>query len=443
MFKDALWMKLLIIAGLSLLLSLALQTVDGTVAAREQTRDSVKADIAASIAGSQTLSGPVLVLPYRQREVSEPDSAGRTNVSWSTHIKYWLPEELDMRGDVVTQPRHRGIYQVEMFRSAMGVSGFFEIKPDDIAANPNIEWGKPYLAFGVSDVRGIASTPILKVNDQVVAMEPSAQLSAFASGLHGALDHVGAGRLHFDLQLDIRGTEGINFLPLGRETVVSLASKWPHPSFIGRYLPDAPEVSDKGFDARWTATFLSNNMESLFASCMNGDCTAFRDNSFGVKLIEAVDVYLQSDRATKYGFLFVVLTFAAFFLFEVIKELRIHPVQYSLVGVSLVLFFLLLISLTEHMSFVWAYGAAAVACVGLLTFYVSFVLRSAWRGLGFGVLLGTLFAALYGLLQSEDFALLLGSLLLFLIIAVIMIITRKLDWYALSQPAVSSPQKPE
>lgn len=432
MAKNSLTGKFFSILILSLLLCIPLAMIGMTVGEREQSRNAVRADIAASSAGSQTLAGPVLVLPYRElvTTASEDEHGKReTTTAWVSRVKYWLPENLDIRGDMDTERRHRGIYEVEIFRTPFVMQGNFDIKPGELVPSDTVRYEQPYLALGVSDVRGIMSMPILKLNDQVVALESGSNIAAFPGGLHAAMESVAAGRLNFNLQLDIKGMESLEFLPLGRDTTISLASTWPHPSFFGRYLPDAPEISGKGFQARWRSNFLSNNMETLFANCMNGNCEPFNNNVLGVRLIDAVDVYLQAERAHKYGILFVALTFAAFLLFEVLKDLRIHPVQYSLVGVSLVLFFLLLLSLSEHIAFLQAYITASAACIGLITFYVSYVLHSVWRALGFAALLAGLFGALYGLLQSEDFALLLGSLLLFVIVAGIMVITRKLDWY--------------
>jgi inner membrane protein len=430
MFKNPLWLKLFSIFGLGILLCIPLSMVGSTIMARAQTRDSVKQEIASTFAGSQTLAGPVLVMPYWQLGAPSGKENQRT---WAMHVRYWLPQSLDIRGDVATEPRKRGIYTVQLFRAGLETTGYYEIKPEDIADNPEIRWGKPYLAMGISDIRGLSGNPVLKVNDQPVAVQPGAQLAAFDSGVHADLGTLAAGRLNFTVQMDVRGTDGLHFLPLGNETTVSLNSSWPNPSFVGRYLPDEHSIDARGFSARWKDSFVSNNMAALFAECADhGHCDAFRANSHGVRLIESVDIYQQSDRAQKYGFLFIVLTFAVFLMFELLKDLRVHPVQYSLVGLSLVLFFLLLTSLSEHIPFAQAYLAGTLACVGLLTFYVSFVLRSFWRGLGFATILGGLFGALYGLLQSEDYALLLGSVLLFVVLAVIMVITRNLDWYRFS-----------
>jgi inner membrane protein len=430
-----------VIVLLALLLCLPLYLISATIDERAQRRDEVTADIAASTAGSQTLAGPVLVLPY-QELVSESVPVGDKVVSkehWVARKLWWLPDTLDIQGNLKVEPRYRGIYSALLYAGAMTMTGSFSISPERLAQD-NVRWGQPYVALGLSDMRGITSTPLLKVNDQMVTLDPASNVAALPNGLHATLGALHAGRMAFRLQMDVRGTQDLRFLALGRDTSISLSSAWPSPSFNGRFLPAQEEVSSKGFNALWRANNVSSNMEQLFGKCMAGDCAEFNGNFQGVRLITPIDVYMQSARAEKYGFLFVVLTFLAFYLFEVLKELRIHPVQYLLVGVALILFFLLLLSLAEHIPFMHAYLVAATACIGLQTYYISHVLRSVWRGLGFGLLLSTLFAALYGLLQSEDNALLLGSLLLFIVVAAIMVVTRRTDWYGLDTSAPTQAQ---
>jgi inner membrane protein len=273
-------------------------------------------------------------------------------------------------------------------------------------------------------------------------------------GVHVRLAVPAAGApLQVDTRLDIKlaGTESLALVPLARSNVFKLDSTWPHPRFGGDFLPRQPGVSDKGFTAQWEVSSLASSAQAQFLAGKTlpsmetgrsdargeGDgATAFDTSGIdavGVALVDPVNVYSQADRASKYGLLFVVLTFVGFFMFELIKQLPIHPVQYGLVGLSLAIFFLLLVSLSEHIPFPWAYLAASAACIGLLGFYLSAVLRSVGRGLGFAAMLAMLYAALYGLLVSEDNALVLGSALLFVILAAIMVITRKVDWYELSR----------
>jgi inner membrane protein len=242
--------------------------------------------------------------------------------------------------------------------------------------------------------------------------------------------------LNFDVALELQGMESLSFLPTGKSTRVDLNSPWPHPKFEGRFLPKTREISGEGFSARWETSFFSSNMLEHLESCIRqNQCNAFQNNSFGVSLHQGVDIYLQAERSVKYALLFVGLTFVAFLLFEILKGLRIHAVQYGLVGIALALFYLLLISLSEHIAFGLSYIIASIACVSLISFYVSFVLRSAARGLIFAGTLSGLYGALYMLIRSEDYALLMGSGLLFGVLTFIMVITRDIDWYKIEAGA--------
>mgnify|MGYP006185147329 FL=1 len=234
--------------------------------------------------------------------------------------------------------------------------------------------------------------------------------------------------------MTLRGSQSISALPLGEQTLINIRADWPHPSFIGNYLPAKRDITDQGFSAEWQTSFFSTNLQEALNDCvLRRSCEAFNGRSFGVSFIDPVDQYLKSDRAIKYALLFIVLTFAGFFLFEVLKSLAVHPVQYALVGVALAFFYLLLLSLSEHIGFALAYLASASACVLLIGFYVCHVLHSVRHGLSFSAGLAALYGLLYGLLSAEDYALLMGSGLLFGVLGVFMVLTRKLDWYGVGQ----------
>jgi inner membrane protein len=238
--------------------------------------------------------------------------------------------------------------------------------------------------------------------------------------------------------LEIMGTEQILFLPVGKVTTVDVSSEWPHPSFVGAFLPDTRTVSANGFQAHWKLSDFATGVNDAVARVERLGAPAdqspgFPDHDLGVRFIQPVDVYQQSERAVKYGFLFVLLTLVAFYLFEVLRRLAVHPIQYALCGGALAIFFLLLASLSEHLPFAAAYSIASVACVGLISFYVGHVLQSARRGLAFGGVLGALYGSLYVILLSEDYALLLGAVLLFAALALVMIMTRRVDWYRIAE----------
>jgi inner membrane protein len=248
-------------------------------------------------------------------------------------------------------------------------------------------------------------------------------------------------RVRVEADMELIGTNRISLAPVGASTRVSMDANWPDPSFEGSFLPDTRTVSSRGFHAQWTlsrfATGVSADIERLKNLAAAGTTSARNDDrdlaDFGVRFMEPVDIYQQSERAVKYGILFVMLTFAAFFVFEVLGRMSVHPMQYLLAGSAVTLFFLLLLSLSEHIAFGAAYVAAAGACIALLTYYVTHVLGSLARGLSFATILVVLYGMLYVILQSQDYALLLGTLLLFGFLAVVMVVTRKVDWYKVGE----------
>ena len=233
------------------------------------------------------------------------------------------------------------------------------------------------------------------------------------------------------INIDYAGTSALSFAPLGKNTTVQMKAGWPHPNFGGRFLPQTKRIDGSGFSARWEVSHLASKNGALIKQEIANERDRTPLETFDVSFVEPVNIYLQAERAVKYGILFVALTFAAFFLFEVLKDLRIHPLQYSLVGLALALFFLLLVSLSEHIAFVYAYLAASSACAILIGYYLAHVLGAWRRGLALATKLALLYAVLYGLLLSEDNALMLGSLLLFGVLAAIMVLTRRVDWYGL------------
>ncbi len=245
----------------------------------------------------------------------------------------------------------------------------------------------------------------------------------------GGINPQGPWSAELALSLDLRGTQSFDLVPVGDTTRISVGGGWPHPSFYGQFLPETREVTATGFSATWSTTRLATNLIHQLNAYLRGDQSL--DTLIGVRFVDPADGYAQTDRAIKYGLLFIGLTFAAFFLFEVLKRLAIHPFQYGLTGGALVLFYLLLLSLSEHLDFGIAYAIATVACVALLAYYLVYVLGSLVRGASFGALLAAVFGVLYVLISLEDHALLAGSVTLFGCLALVMVLTRKVDWYQL------------
>lgn len=435
--------KLGAIALLILLLLIPLLMINGIISDRQQLRDGVLMDIARSSSYSQRLTGPVMVVPYR-KTVREWKLNEKLNKRYEeTREKrgrlYFLPDRFELDGKVQTELRARGIYQARLFHADNRISGRFEL-PAQLGITEDFadyRFEAAFLAVGISDIRGIENALKLELGGRQLEFEPGTQVDWLGEGVHVALpeqDSKQPAVVDFAFDLRLQGTEQLQVVPVGKTSQVSLASNWPHPSFVGNFLPVQRDVTDKGFSASWQTSFFSTNLEQALQACLDGqNCNDFSNRSFGVNFIDPVDQYLKSDRAIKYALLFIALTFAGFFLFEVLKNLAVHPIQYALVGFALAFFYLLLLSLSEHIGFAMAYLISAGACVLLIGFYVCHVLRSVAHGLA------ALYGLLYGLLSAEDYALLMGSLLLFGLLGTVMVLTRKLDWYGVGKRKAVEP----
>ena len=448
--QKTLLLKLLAISGLSFLLLAALLMIEGLIDEREGYRNQVIRDISESWTGRQLISGPVIIQPYE--EISSWDAIEYIDGEQITvkrtgpvqKYKVILPEEMEVTGEMITQTRYRGIHEVPVYSSALNMSGRFQLEKDlGLALDGNrITLQKPFVMMGISDIRGIQRDVRLVLEHEQLELMPGTRLKAMPQGVHASLEDLmeeGPRDILFSASMDLNGMEAFHVLPTGKFTSLDLMSAWPHPRFEGRFLPKDRQISEEGFSARWESSLFASNVQQNMENCVGaGYCEALFRNHFGVALDQGVDIYQKSDRSVKYALLFIGLTFIAFFLFEVMKGLRIHAIQYGLVGFALSLFYLLLISLSEHLAFWISYVIAAGACISLLAFYVSYVLKSWRRGALFAGMLAGLYGALYMLVRSEDYALLMGSALLFTILGGIMVLTRHVDWYAIENNAKQS-----
>lgn len=440
----ALLFKFLAIGCLMLLLLIPLAMIGNSIDERREYSEQVVRDIARSSAYSQTLVGPVLVVPYSKKERYWTLNEAKEKVFQERVIEdnlYFLPERFRLSGDMTTESRQLGIYTARLYHADNSIDGHFTL-PLNYGIKTNLAdytFSSPFVAVGISDIRGIKNSLQLQLNQQKYEFEPGSQLKILGDGVHAQLPqsvfsgiHSQAQTVPFSFKLMLQGTEQFNVAPLGKETHVELHSDWPHPRFLGDFLPVERSIDNTGFTARWQTSYFSTNFAEYFTACVRTtQCDQYQQRQFGVSLVEPVNLYVKSDRAIKYALLFIALTFASFFLFEVLKRLQVHPVQYGLVGLALAFFYLLLLALSEHIAFVVAYAISSFACVVLIGFYVSYVLQSVMRGAAFSLGLGFLYLLLYGLLSAEDYALLMGALLLFVVLGVFMLLTRKVDWYSL------------
>ncbi|MBK6925015.1 MAG: cell envelope integrity protein CreD [Thermomonas sp.] len=444
-------LKIAMVVVLVLAILIPLAMIRGTIAERQQYRQQAVDEVTRSYAGEQGLAGPVLVVPYREQvEAEERDATGVLRKQVREVDRQWLffPKTMHVHGRVLPSIRKRGLHQVRVYEWQGSIDAAFDVRlPDADPARPRT-LGAPWLDIGIADVRGLVGAPTLRVAGAATPILQG-QKGRGGGGVHAVLPAalVAGERIAFPVQFGfaLRGTEALAIVPLADTNRIVLDSPWPHPQFNGDFLPRTHRIDGKGFHAEWDVSSLASNAQAQYreggaamgkatpAPGHDGVAAAVEASAsidrVGLSLVEPVNLYSKVDRASKYGLLFVLLTFVGFFLFETIKQLPIHPIQYALVGLALAIFFLLLLSLSEHIAFGLAYSAAALACIGLIGYYVGHVLRSRTRGMGFAAMLGLLYAALYGLLMSEDNALVLGAGLLFVVLAAIMVATRKVDWY--------------
>ena len=432
-------LKVFGILFLVILMAWALSYVNSLILERKMRQEQSTQQVASSSAGYQTILGPVLVVPYTEtysESVLLADNKTQRVVSRKIDGKFYvLPEDLTLNGGFSNQYKTRGIYQVLMYQLGGTISGSFNLAKNlnykSTHADGLITLHDAYLSVGLSDPRGISGSPLLKWNKQQVEFAQGSSVTAIGSGIHasiGNIDATNAQNIPFELSLNLRGMEQFSFVPIANNNNVALNSNWQSPNFGGSFLPETKTISDKGFKANWAVSSLASNVqEKLLTSLKTNTTQPFESLSVG--FIEPINIYSQADRATKYGLLFIGLTFAGFFVFEILKQLRIHPAHYTLGGLAMALFYLLLVSLSEHISFVWSYIVASLSCVSLLGYYLTYVLKSKTHGLVFASMLTALYGALYGILASEDNALMMGSLLVFGLLALTMIVTRKVDWY--------------
>ncbi|GAB7082025.1 cell envelope integrity protein CreD [Megalodesulfovibrio paquesii] len=452
--------KLSIIGAVLVISALVLAMLESLVDERSDASWQARNDISANWGGAQELAGPVLLIPYKVELRNKSTTRSTANES-ETVVEHEIverrlvvaPASTAVHGVLSPSVRSRGIYTVNTYIATLEAKGRFTVEPPVAGVvfrgERVVEVGRPQLVVAVREPRGIEGAPVLAAGDETLALipgMPDAQF-VFSAGFRaelpaGALAAQGGTSeaplvLPFSLSLRLRGTESLKFIPLGREYAVDLTSSWPHPKFMGAFLPAERSVTEAGFTADWQVTELAMGAAGTIAGMPTGDSSGnwgrLSTNAFGVELYDPVDIYQQTTRAVKYGLLFVLLTFVCFFLVELLVGPPVHCMQYLLVASVLAVFFLLLLSLSEHLGFATAYAAAGAACVALFGFYARHVLRSRVRGGLFGLGLALLYGALYAILQSEDNALLLGSGLVFLALAVTIYVTRSLDWHQLGK----------
>ncbi|WP_392560365.1 cell envelope integrity protein CreD [Orbus mooreae] len=432
--------KILTLGGLILVMLIPMLMIMGLIQERFYYQNSVIDSVAQSSSGVQKIIGPIIVVPYTET-LLEVNNKQNYYIQ-KKYVRYILPQQLNVEGDADISSRHIGIYQAQVYQTQLTFNGSFNsVSLDSLKNNPAIEVGEPYLLVLISDTRGIMQTPTIMLANQQLDFEPGVKQSGMGSvqGINASvsIDNLTNKKLEFNFSLQLQGTKELSIVPIGRSSHYQLKGNWPHPNFIGYSLPINRQIDQNGFVATWQSSWYANNINSLFADDVSetryysSDIANMPD--FKTSFVETVDQYQMIERAVKYDILFIALTFICFFIFEMLKQLKIHPVQYLLVGMALTLFYLLLLALSEHIGFLLAYIIGSIACSLLIGFYLSGVIKNSKWSIIFTIFLLTLYTVLYFVMISEGNALLLGSILLFIVLGGIMILTRKMDWYKISQ----------
>lgn len=435
--------KLVILGLLIVILLIPLAMVRGVVHERHQRSIGATYEVGNSWGGAQSIMGPVLVVPY-QVPIVEQRSDHEIVRHMRDEVLFLLPEMLTIDGSLEAQTRRRGIYEVSVYGASVELGGSFAPKSvaRHLPTDAIVDYDEAYLAIGITGLRGLRRNPKLSWNGSVSTLEPGAlDLSYLGSGVHAkiALDPA-ADSTEFSLSLELNGSQTFGFAPVARETVTRLRSDWPHPSFAGGFLPETHAISETGFEAEWRIPHVARGFPNYWLNRSVG-ADSVQASLATVAFYVPVDYYVKSERAVKYGILFIVFTFTAYFLFEVLLNLRLHAANYLLVGLALLLFYVLLMSMSEHFGFLAAYLLSSTGTIGLISLYSAAVLRS-WKRSGvIATFLFVLYALLYALLRSEDYALLLGSLALFAGLAAVMYFTRELDWRSAAPISIKTETK--
>ncbi|WP_070971901.1 cell envelope integrity protein CreD [Vibrio sonorensis] len=426
LLKNRLGVKFAFVLFLFVLLQIPTAMISDLISERSYRQESVIEDIARSSSGEQRIVGPILIAHYSETKIEDGKDVRKD------YRRFFLPKTFGAKAHLDSFEKYRGIYHARLYKAQTSLSGSFDLSELGFLKDFDIE--EVSLIVGIQDSRGLIRLDEMTLNGKKLVLSPGTGLTPLPQGFHSKIqieNFDSTQPVHFNLNFLLQGMGRLNVTPIGDRTSVEISSSWPHPSFVGDYLPISTEVNESGFVAKWSSNNFSTNISSHVQSCLSNESSCFHhdERQMGVTLIEPVDHYLKSHRAINYSLLVITLVFASFFFLELFQARPVHPVQYGFVGIALALFYLMLISMSEHIGFNWAYSLSAISSTLLLSTYVGGMLSSTKQGAIFGISLMTLYAILFGLLQAESYALLMGTLLCFAILSLVMTLTRRVNWY--------------
>jgi len=417
---------------LILILMIPMAFISELVRERRYRQAEVKEEVSSKWAENQRLTGPILIIPYKGDPVK--DKEGKI-VDYETDNLYILPEELNITGVITPHTRHRSIFDVTVYQSELNISGNFDsldIKKLQIPTE-NLYLRDAQLYFGLDDFRGLEEQLTIKWGRDILEFTAGTLNPAFVdNGLYApvavSIEDINR-RTDFSMNIKIKGSEELFFTPIGKTNRTSISSTWANPSFVGNFIPNNPaDITPEGFKADWNILYLNRNYPQVWKDKRYD----IRESQYGVCLLQSVDSYAKTFRAQKYAILFIALTFALYFFIEILQKRKVHPVQYVLVGIALCVFYVLLLSISEYLSFNTAYIIAALATILLITLYTKSAFVKWSVAMLFGAVLSILYLFIFVLIQLEDKALLFGSIGLFTVLAIAMYYSRKIEWYGQS-----------
>jgi inner membrane protein len=423
--------RAVVVGILVLLLLIPMSMVQDLIYERQGRKGEVESEVGMTWGSAQTITGPVIDVPYEVPvQVPAADGTGRMETRTEIHYVHILPEELTVDLGLDPSNKHRGIYEVAVYSGHMKLQGAFApISAARLRTNYRLKWDEATITLGVSDLRSIKEQVRMQIGGRTVDFEPgSPSTEVVSTGLSALFPLDSALQntpLDYELDLRVNGSMSFSMVPVGKRTVLQCTSSWPDPSFNGAFLPDTSNVGPQGFQARWTVLHLNRPYPQEFIGDRSMEVM---ESAFGVALLQPVDEYQKNMRAAKYGVMLIVLVFLVFFFVEVLRKLRIHPIQYLLVGFALCMFYTLLIALSEHIGFGKAYIVSALAVIGLTVFYAASVFREGNATRLLGLVMVLVFGFMFSLIHQQDYALLFGSIGLFIVLALVMWVSRRIDW---------------
>ncbi|ELR72815.1 Inner membrane protein CreD-like protein [Fulvivirga imtechensis AK7] len=424
--RNSIMVKLISIGIIALMLLIPASSIESLIFERQLNREAAIEEVSSKWGGQQTISGPVLTVPYKVYYKTKNEE-----LKYSVHRAHFLPRLLNITGAINPEQRKRGIYEVVLYNTKLNASGSFDRPNFSIwnIADEDVLWEEAYISIGIPDMSGIQKNMTLRWNDEKIPIEAGIpDHDVLSSGLSSRTNISSSKSYKFKFDIDLNGSKQLSFIPVGKETLVKLSSSWGNPSFSGKFLPDDRQITDNGFTAEWEVLDVNRNYPQQW----QGNAQGIAGSAFGVDLILPVDEYQKNMRSAKYALLVVALSFIIFFLIEILNKKKFHPFQYIMIGLTIVLFYTLLLSISEHFGFNIAYLISSILVVGLITIYVAGVFKTTKLTVLVASLLTVIYFFIFVILQLQDFALLVGSLGLFLTLASLMYLSRNINWYQLS-----------